>query len=275
MTTALIVTGQLRSFEKTIDQLDKCIITPNNTILFILCATNDEEQLKNLIEKKKIKLGGIITAESFKNDEYDQIFKMIKNSNRPGLTEEVFSKSRKADNLNWTFDYLENGGSILQYYQFWKIWFKVLEYEKINNMKFIYCIRCRTDGLFGKQINIKDFYTPTTFESLYIKNNYDNNCGGKYSDKVIYDIDHDNTVITCAVEFVWFGKRCVFDRLSQIIFHYGLWDSGDPFSFNSETTFHEFCKHYNIYHISLTDKDWLMNVYTLEDGLNYTFSILR
>ena len=33
MSTALIVTGQLRSFEKTIDQLDKCIITTNNAVL--------------------------------------------------------------------------------------------------------------------------------------------------------------------------------------------------------------------------------------------------
>lgn len=269
MSTALIITGQLRSLEHTIDYLNEFIIVPNNAVLFILCETSDENSLIDLINSKSIKLGGILTAKSFKNHEYEQILKMIENSNRAGLTEEVFNRN------NFSFDYLKNSGSILQYYQFWKLWFKVLEYEKLNSMKFINCIRSRPDVLFTKKFVVEDFYSEQKFKDLF----EDYNCrllkANHYGDESIFNIDTENTIITYAVELVWFGRRSLFDKLSQILFHYGLWDSGESSSFNSETTFHQFCKNFNIYHTILIEKNWPMYTYNTTDALAHACSILR
>jgi hypothetical protein len=194
---------------------------------------------------------------------------MIENSNRPGLTEEVFSRS------NFSFEYLKNSGSILQYYQFWKIWFKVLEYEKLNNMKFTNCIRSRPDVFFGKKFILDDFYNEQKLKDLFEEYNCDLLEENHYRDKSIFNIDMENTIITYAVELVWFGRRSVFDKLSQILFHYGLWDSGQPFSFNSETTFHQFCKHFNIYHLMMMEKEWPMYTHSIEHASNHACSILR
>ena len=96
-----------------------------------------------------------------------------------------------------------------------------------------------------------------------------------YYDNIINSFILDDTVITLAVEQAWFGKRGVFDKLSNLVFYYGLWDSGHSFTFNSETTFHEFCKHNNIYHIGIQEKQWPVYFNSIEDSKRYLFGICR
>ena len=78
-------------------------------------------------------------------------------------------------------------------------------------------------------------------------------------------------VWTFAVEMMWITKRKNFDIFGPMIFDYGRWDNGQQFTFNSETFFHEFCKHHGFLHwtfiedgnpcfTNVLSEDW---VYTL------------
>jgi hypothetical protein len=93
-----------------------------------------------------------------------------------------------------------------------------------------------------------------------------------YNEELLLPTSND-TVITLGKEQVWIGKRAVFDKLYPLIFHYGLWDPGTPFAFNSETQFHECCKHQGLQHISICEKDW--PVYFSHNPQTFLFGILR
>jgi hypothetical protein len=262
---AVIITGQHRSFDKILPSLIKNIIEPNKCIVFICLEGTCE------IGDLTVNVGGIIIEPTFRNLEFQAILDMTRNSNRPGLSTEVFERSRKADGINWIYSYVEQSGSILQYYQFWKIWQKVIEYESKHNIKFENIIRTRTDIHISKPINISK-----VFEG-YIGNLYSENKliqSSKYFDDLDCIIDK-NTVLTLGEEQVWISKRDNFNLLSQIIFHYGLYDSGFPFAFNSETQFHQFCKHHNLKHIGIKEKDWPMYSSSFEDANKYLFVIAR
>ena len=274
MLNAVIITGQIRTFDKIINSIVDNIIIPNDAIVFICCETINKDDVLDLFNKSMIKIGGIIVSSSFRNEEFNAILTMIKQSNRNGLSDKVFERARIADGINWNYNYVESSGSILQYYQFWKIWSILLEYERTHDCKFENVIRTRTDIFINKKINMNNVFEEEGYiNGLYVNESLVEN--SIYYDKCINNIDKpDDTVITLGTEQVWIGKRHVFDRLSQIIFHYGLWDSGQNCSFNSETTFHEFCKHHNIYHIGIQEKTWPVYFYGTEDS-KYLFGICK
>jgi len=274
---AVIITGQIRTFEKILKSLVENIVVPNNAVVFICCETDNKENLDKILNKyPEINIGGIITEPSFRNGELNSILNMIIKSNRKGLSHEVFERARKADGINWNINYIETSGTIIQYYQFWKIWHVLLEYERKNKCKFENIIRTRTDVFISKKINISNVFE----EGGYIQNLYNKSMlvdNSIYFDKLTNIIHKPcDTIITLSTEQVWIGKRTVFDCLSNILFHYGLWDSGHSFSFNSETNFHEFCKNYNIYHIGIQEKeDWPLYFYGNDDVNKYLFGICR
>ena len=114
--------------------------------------------------------------------------------------------------------------------------------------------------------------TITPLDDMYniVKSMYDNNLLeplNSYYDELTSEVvqklgdpmNQEDTVITLGTEQVWIAKRHIFDRLSQIIFHYGLWDSGKDYTFNSETAFHIYCTKNGIRHIGIQEKVW--NVY--------------
>jgi hypothetical protein len=264
---AIIITGQYRSFNNVFDKIVKNIIEPNNCVVFMCiegtCSIQDRYP--------SIKVGSIIAEQTFRNTEFQSILHMIRTSNRPGLSPEVFERSRKADGLNWQYSYVEKSGTILQYYQFWRIWQKVLEYERQTNMKFENVIRTRTDIYINNPINISNVFDG------YIQDLYSSNRlaeSSKYFDDLDSNIT-ENTVITLGEEQVWISKRQNFNILSQLIFHYGLYDSGFPFAFNSETQFHQFCKHHNLKHTGIKEKEWPMYSTSLEEAQKYLFVIAR
>jgi hypothetical protein len=277
MLNTVIITGQIRTLGKILKLLVENIIVPNNAIVFICCETDSKEELYKILNTyPEIKIGGIIAENTFRNEEFNSIVNMIKCSNRKGLNNDVFERARQADGINWNMDYIETSGSILQYYQFWKIWSILLDYERKNNCKFVNIIRTRTDIFITKKININNVFE----EEGYIKNLYDKSLlltDSIYFNKLTNIICKPyDTVITLGTEQVWIGKRTVFDRLSNIIFYYGLWDSGYSFSFNSETNFHEFCKNNNLYHIGIQEKeDWPLYFYDNENLNKYLFGICR
>ena len=265
---AIIITGQYRSFNNVFDSIVKNIIEPNNCVLF-MCM---EGKCNILDSYPSVKIGNIIMEETFRNTEFQSILHMIKASNRPGLSPEVFERSRKHDGINWQYSYVEQSGSILQYYQFWKIWQKVLEYESKNNMKFENCIRTRTDIYITKPINISNIFDGYIQELFLSKKLVETN---RYFDDLDQNIT-DDTVITLGVEQNWISKRHNFNLLSQIIFYYGLYDSGHTSAFSSESQFHQFCKHHNLKHIGIVEiNDWPVYSRSLEQAQKYLFTIAR
>jgi hypothetical protein len=257
---ALIITGQYRSFDKILPSLVKNIIEPNNCVVFICIESSCE------IKEVDLNIGGIIIEPTFRNSEFQGILDMIKN--RSGLSPEVFERSRKADGINWQYSYVEQSGTILQYYQFWRIWQKVLDYESQYGIKFKNVMRTRTDIYISKPINISNVFTGYINELYSEKKLVETS---KYFD----DLTPGDGVITLGEEQVWISKRENFNILSQLIFHYGLYDSGFPFAFNSETQFHQFCKNHNLKHIGIKEKDWPMYCSSLEEAEKYLFSISR
>jgi len=273
---AVIITGQLRTIENVFKSIVKNVIIPNEAIVFFCCETNEPNKLQQLLEKyPSVKLGGKYIVDTFRNVEFNSILYMIKNSKRKGLTPEIFERGRLADGLNWQYDFVETSGSILQHYQFWKIWSIVLEYERINNCKFTNIMKTRTDIFFNDIVNIDTIFN----ENCSIKKLYDTN--QLVDDSVYYDkLVNPNElttkyIITFVVDLVYIGKRDVFDLLSQVVFHYSLWDSGKSFSFNAETQFHEFCKNYNIYHIGIQLKNSPHYFYSDIECNNFLFGIRR
>jgi hypothetical protein len=267
---AIIITGQYRSFDNIFESIVKNIIEPNNCIVFI-CIEGTCKIQDILNRYPSVKIGNIIVESTFRNIEFQSILHMIRNSNRPGLSPEVFERSRRADGINWQYSYVEQSGTILQYYQFWRIWQKVLEYERKNSIKFDNVMRTRTDIYLSKPINISivfDGYIRELYSSQKLVES------SKYFDDIVDDINH-STVVTLGEEQVWISRRDNFNMLSQLIFHYGLYDSGFPFAFNSETQFHQFCKHHNLKHIGIKEKDWPMYSSSLEQAEKYLFVIAR
>jgi hypothetical protein len=266
--TAIIITGQLRSIETIFQSIVEHLVTPNNGVLFFACEVDDPSRLKALLNKyPDANVGGILCEKTFRNLEFNSILQMIKNSNRAGLSEEVFQRSRKADGINWQYSYVESSGTILQYYQFWKVWHLVLEYERKNSMKFSHCVRTRTDITISRPIDVTNVFSNIDINTLKLESIYFR------TPKLEYDLE--NTVITLGHEQVWIAKRSVFDRLSMIVFHYGYWDSGLTCAFNSEFTFDQFCKHFNIYHIGIEEKGWGLYSYSHADSKKWLISVCR
>lgn len=123
-------------------------------------------------------------------------------------------------------EYLHSSGTVLQYYQLWKAWTMLLEYEAANNMKFDVVVRCRLDSLLTE---------PLVFSMP------------QFCSRVPFCIT-PNRVITFGHEQFWVAPRDVFALLGPMVFTYGTWDSGGLFAFNSESFFAEFCKANHIGH---------------------------
>lgn len=268
MQTAVIVTGQFRSLETVFPSILDSLVTPNKGVLFFCCEVDDPTKLTNLLNKySDIKVGGILCEKSFRNQEFNSILQMIRNSNRAGLTEGVFERSRKADGINWQFSYVENSGSILQYYQFWKVWHLVIEYERKHGITFSHCIRTRTDIFTPNVIDVTNVLNGINLDTLKLES--------RYFDTPKLDYTSENTVITLGHEQVWIAERSVFDKLCILIFYYGYWDSGFPFAFNSESAFHQFCKNFNLYHIGIEQQGWPVYTFSKEDAMNWVCSVCR
>lgn len=263
--SAIILTGSYRSFEKIFPSIYTNLNLDRNILFLCFEMNNDNELYEYLKLYPNLKIGKILTAKTFRTNEYSYILDTI--STRPGVSDEVFNRAIQKElsngvNIYWSFDYLRCSGSILQYYQFWKIWQHVIEYELVNNMKFDNVVRSRSDIFINKPV-LDDMYN-------IVKNMYENNLlltTNNYYDELTSEVvqklgdltNQEDKVITLGTEQVWIAKRHIFDRLSQIIFYYGLWDSGKDYTFNSESVFHLYCTKNGIRHIGIHEKVW--NVY--------------
>jgi hypothetical protein len=280
MKTALILTGQIRTFNNTIKKLYDNIIEPNNVVAFIATEVETPEELINVIRSNipNVEIGGIIAVPTFRTPEFASIMNMIESSNRPGLSHAVFERSMKADGIPWSIDYVRDSGTVIQYYQFWKIWKHVLNYERHNNVVFTHCIRSRPDIYINEKIELSndDFLGNPNIKAKYNDNKLELRSPNGYFLPLNKELNSKFHILwTLGNEQVWIGNRSTFDILSNLVFEFGSWDSGHPFSFNSETQFHQFCKHHNIQHKAVIEKEWPMNFCSEESLEPWIFGIYR
>lgn len=275
MKTAILVVGGERSITKTIDNLKKYILEPNRPILFFACETDNPTRLLSYFDGFTI--GGSLMLPSFRTSEYTHIQNMC--LERPVASDEVFQRARDADGLMWDRSYLINGGTILQYYQLWKAWSLLLDYERKHAMKFDFCVKWRLDMFVTKPLVFADIpntgseETMRSMGNLYMQAHprtkrvnlyYEDGYGTPFSENVVWSFGHEQVFMTSRKNFQCFGT---------MILLFGLWDSGGSFAFNSETFFHEVCKRHQLVHwIFMEDSNPL---FTYEPDHTHMMTLLR
>jgi hypothetical protein len=253
MRTAILFTGQKRTLARVLPLLKQNLLDTNHVTLFFAC---EGEGIVESFEGYEV--GGADIRSSFRTPEFELILGTI--VDRPGVSEEVFERSRKADGICWTIDYVRSSGTVLQYYQVWKAYCLMLEYERRNNMRFDVCVRTRLDMLLTEPLSLEEFVTQThTTEDarslgsprirdhnrLCIPDTYEHPRGTPPTDRIVW---------TFGPEQIWICRRDVFDVFGPMVLSYGLYDSKKPFSFNSETFFHETCKQHSIVHYAFLEE---------------------
>lgn len=250
MKTAILCVGGERSLAKTIECLKANLLEPNRPVLFFACETDNPDRLLSYFDGFEI--GGSVLLPSFRTSEYSHIQSMC--LERPAASDEVFRRAREADGLLWDKSYLINGGTILQYYQLWKAWSLLLDYERNHSMKFDFCVKWRLDLLITKPLVFADIpiggseVEMRSMGNEYMKHNprttktnpfYEHAYETPFADNMVWSFGHEQTFMTYRKNFECFGT---------MIFWFGIWDSGGPFAFNSESFFHQMCLHNQLIH---------------------------
>lgn len=275
MKSAILFVGGERSLSRTIDNLRKNLLEPNRPVLFFACETDNPERLLGYFDGFEI--GGSVLLPSFKTSEYSHILSMC--LERPGTSEAVFQRAREADGIAWDKSYLINGGTVLQYYQLWKAWCLLLDYERERNMKFDFCVKMRLDMFVARPLVFSDIPNSSSEDVMRSMGNaymqhhprtrninpyYEDGYGTPFTDNIVWSFGNEQ---------VFMSQRKNFDAFGSMVFWFGLWDSGGPFAFNSETFFHETCKHHQLVHwIFMEDTN---GMFTYSPDTTHMMTILR
>lgn len=229
MRTAVIVNGQERGLRRTVGLLKKNLLVPNNAVMFLACESGDPATLAGYFQGAHY--GGSLILPSLRDTEFNAFMQFLESSGRPAITPEAFTRSGEP----WSISYLHGSGTVIQYYQVWKAWQMILEYERANDMRFDVVVRCRTDSILTERLDLlMPYFGSDRIHALQIG-----------ASRVTV---RDNNVVTFGQEQFWVARRDVFALLGPMMFTYGTWDSGGPYPFNSESFFSQFCKANNIVH---------------------------
>lgn len=274
MRTAVIFTGQERTLRQTIPFLRQNLLESNNAVVFLACESSNPDQL--LRHFRGIEVGGSEILQTFRTPEFNAFIQMVWSSGRPALLQKVFNRT----NEGWTIQYLWDSGTVIQYYQVWKAWLQILEYEKVHGMKFDVVVRCRPDCLLTEKLDLSKLTTTGdefTCRSMGSERIYNTVCtrtpNGDYEDPVGHPYI-EKVVWTLGFEQVWIAKRDVFALFGPMVFVYGCWDSGGLYAFNSESFFQEFCRANHITHWGYMDTNQT-SLFNHSGSSEFVFSLLR
>lgn len=273
MKVAILLTGQERTLPQIASYLRTNLVEPNNAVLFFAVETECPDRVTSLFDGCVI--GGTDLRSSFRDDEYHALKHMIEVSNRPALREEVFHR----ENETWPISYVWNSGTFVQYYQVWKAWLLLLEYERTHGV-FDMVVRWRTDVILTRPMILSKFTTtedeytcrsmgdPIVRETIPVSfplPRYEHPYGHPWNSDVVW---------TLGCEQTWMAKRSVFALLGPMVYTFGCWDSGRRVAFCSEEFFQEFCKANHITHWGYIEKDHTLYT-TFETREKYLWSIVR
>lgn len=266
MKNAILIVGGERTISRTIANLRRNLLEPNRPVLFFALETDNPERVLKYFDGFEI--GGSLLLPTFRNSEYHHIQSMC--MERPAFAEETYIRAMNTDGICWSRDYPMNSGVIIQFYQLWKAWCLLLEYERKHRMKFDFCVKWRLDMLLTYPLvfaDIPDFGTEDEMRSMgnpHMKEHvnpekkdgyYEHGYGHRVKDNIVWSFGPDQ---------IFMAKRKNFEALGNMILYHGMWDSGGPFPFNGESFMHQFCEHNQLLHWVFREKDWPMYAYSTD-----------
>jgi hypothetical protein len=144
MRIAILYTGEVRTIEKTIPYLYANILDPNpDAHLFVTVQARtieDEIRYQEIIENNT-PFSQLKSLQWFKKE--DPTWKQI--------------QSTLISNINTITDqwksYLKTSGSMIEYYQLYLSYLKMVEYEQTHGFQYDYVMRFRTDTILNKPLD--------------------------------------------------------------------------------------------------------------------------
>jgi hypothetical protein len=267
MKGVLILTGQLRTFYKTIDNIYKNVILPNNFDVFFLidCDIRGKQVLPDLVLPDCVRGIKYMTVEE--NNEYLKYLVKI-------LQKPLLINSMRVEGRDFR-EYLRKSGSILEYYHYMKGMELVEEYENANNIKYDFVMRGRFDMAFAEEFHIMKFFdilsSPLQEKNVdghphaddmscprddcqqkcYFLNEEISNLGTIFKRVCEYGNIRrkTNVIFTIRKNVIWCGKRTEMDKMKSMINIYGDYHIGPGRTWDSETQFHQWLFINDICHI--------------------------
>jgi hypothetical protein len=142
MKVAVLFTGALRTIKKTIRYFKENVLL-NSDVHVFACIQNDTEMTDTewnewLSNEMELNLKNIEWFNIVHHPHWLQNREFL-------LSNMVIEEYHK--------HYLRNSGSMIEYYQLQLAYIKMMNYELLNNFKYDYIIRTRTDTVFAKPID--------------------------------------------------------------------------------------------------------------------------
>ena len=156
MKVALLLTGEVRTVDKTHHPLLENLIIPNHADIFI-CSDNTSYKENTGVDVGIFETywGSHVKKAVFSSEkdkkEYQHIFEYLWNF-KSGITQEAMSTS------GVDREYLRNSGTLIEYFQIWKCSRLMMDYEQENRFKYDIVIRGRLDMVFTEKMEIASFY---------------------------------------------------------------------------------------------------------------------
>jgi hypothetical protein len=147
MKTAILITGELRTIEKTIDYIKNNIVDNLDCDVFCVYQPDKkglEKDVSYYDELMRNKFGEKCKHTHLFNGN-DWLFGLYRDDLLDNL------KTRVAD--NWR-NYLRNSGSMIEYYQLWLVYNDMVKYERINKVNYDYVMKIRTDMIWNDKMNL-------------------------------------------------------------------------------------------------------------------------
>lgn len=257
MRTAILFTGQLRTFPQTHPNLYTNLIVPNNADLFFYLFPDSMIDANILLTYgDRIKQIVYMTDSELK-DYNEELSRLL--DTKPAYRPEILGRAGVHPN------YLRASGSILEYYQFYKCYALMTAFEKSHEVQYDLVIRCRPDVAFASPINLVRFFTLLpTIRVLEPQPDHPKDfgcaighCQDYYANRIddpsqlvqcgripMYLVDHhkipatQHVILSIRKNNFWCGLRADMDLLHDMFFTMGDVVDDYPWVWDSETQFH-------------------------------------
>jgi hypothetical protein len=238
MKVAILYTGELRTFKKTIilfvknilDILDKqnchvfATVQPTSYGKYV---ENIDEYISLFIDKMQNSLKSLEIL-----DKNDGEWLKIKQQSIDILKSKGLSEG-------W-INYLSNSGSMIEYYQMYKSYQKMVDYEKQNNTRFDFVIRFRTDTIWTKPLDLS-WYNNLELSNISNISNMSSiftDVENKHGKSFIIP-NSQKFILTFRENVIYMCPRDIIDDISILGITYGIYKDfeNNDYWFNAESQF--------------------------------------
>lgn len=241
MKIAVLYTGEFRTIKKTLHLFKKNILDSNSGDYYVFATIQPNKDMTDIseinqyvVEVKKTMMNSLKTLEIFNKDDIYWI--NLKNQ----LLENIRNKGVPE---SWV-QYLNNSGSMVEYYQMYKSYINMCQYEKQNGICFDLVVRFRTDTIWTKPFDLS-WYTGIPNSHDEVENMYKEclRCMTKNTKNTINQSfvfpNSIKFIITFRENVIYLCPREYFDEISILGLTYGHYkdDENNYYWFNAESQF--------------------------------------